>query len=155
MKKSSNTNWKFQTKAVHAGEAPDPATGASAPNLVMSSTYVVPANLPFSAEGLNDEMPHIYTRWSNPTVAQLESKLAVLEGGEAALCFASGMAAATGLFTQLLKQGDHLLISDVTYAGVREYANEILPGFGVQVSPVDMSNLTDVKEALRDNTKLV
>ena len=154
-KLQDHTDWKLQTKAVHAGEAPDSVTGASAPNLVMSSTYVVPANLPFSAEGLNDDMPHIYTRWSNPTVAQLEAKLAILENAEAALCFASGMAAATGLFTQLLKQGDHLLISDVTYAGVREYANEVLPGFGIEVTSVDMSNLPEVKAALRENTKLV
>jgi methionine-gamma-lyase len=155
IKPSKSSSWKVQTQAVHAGEAPDSSTGASAPNLVMSSTYVVPANLPFSAESLEAEMPYIYTRWSNPTVAQLEAKLAVLEGAEAGLCFASGMAAATGLFTQLLRQGDHLLISDVTYAGVREYANEVLPGFGIEVTPVDMSNVTEVKAALRENTKLV
>lgn len=156
MTKSSRVpEWGERTKAVHAGEFPDPVTGASAPNLVMSSTYVVPANLPFSAEDLAADMPYIYSRWSNPTVAQLEAKLAVLEHAEAALCFASGMAAVTGLFSQLLQQGDHLLMSDVSYAGVREYANEVLPRFGIELTVVDMSNLAEVKEALRETTKLV
>ncbi len=155
MMKKEAKDWLERTKVVHAGELPDAVTGASAPNLVMSSTFVVEANLPFSAEDISEDMPHIYTRWSNPTVAQLESKLAALENAEACLCFASGMAAVTGLFTQLLAQGDHLLLSDVTYAGVREFANEVLPKFGVEVTTVTMSDLEAVEAALQPNTKLV
>lgn len=155
MIKKEAKDWLERTKVVHAGELPDAVTGASAPNLVMSSTFVVEANLPFSAEDISEDMPHIYTRWSNPTVAQLESKLCALDNAEACLCFASGMAAVTGLFTELLSQGDHLLLSDVTYAGVREFSNDILPKFGVEVTTVTMSDLAAVEAALQPNTKLV
>lgn len=155
MSHSKNKRWGVNTQAVHAGETPDAQTGASAPNIVMSTSFAVEANLPFSAEDIGGDMPHIYTRWSNPTVQQLEHKLATLENAEAALCFSSGMAAATGLLLQVLKSGDHLLISDITYAGVREFANDVLPDFGIEVSAVDMSNLDEVEAALKSNTKLV
>lgn len=150
-----NVTWGVNTQAVHAGETPDALTGASAPNIVMSTSFSVKANLPFSAEDIGGDMPHIYTRWSNPTVQQLEHKLAALENAEAALCFSSGMAAATGLLLQVLKSGDHLLISDITYAGVREFANDVLPDFGIEVSAVDMSDLDEVEAALQPTTKLV
>ncbi|MDR1562954.1 MAG: PLP-dependent transferase, partial [Dysgonamonadaceae bacterium] len=75
---SQKTGW--QTKAIHAGEQPDPVTRASAPNIVMSTTYTVDADTNFSAEAQTDNDPWIYTRWGNPTIRQLESKLAVLEG---------------------------------------------------------------------------
>ena len=83
----------LRTRAVHAGEAPDPATRASAPNIVMSTTFVIEdADAQFSANVLSEDAPFVYTRWANPTVRQLEAKLADLEGGEAAVAFASGMA---------------------------------------------------------------
>ena len=155
MSHSKNKRWGVNTQAVHAGETPDAQTGASAPNIVMSTSFAVEANLPFSAEDIGGDMPHIYTRWSNPTVQQLEHKLATLENAEAALCFSSGMAAATGLLLQVLKSGDHLLVSDITYAGVREFANDVLPDFGIEVSAVDMSDLSEVEAALQPNTRLV
>ena len=65
------------TTAIHAGEPPDPVTGASAPNLVMSSTFVVDRPLPFSALDMGEDAPWLYTRWANPTTRQLEDKLAV------------------------------------------------------------------------------
>ena len=81
----------FRTRAIHSGEAPDPATHASAPNIVMSTTFVVDdTDVKFSANALDGEAPYIYTRWANPTVRQLETKLSDLEGGEAAVAFASG-----------------------------------------------------------------
>ncbi|MDM8527254.1 PLP-dependent aspartate aminotransferase family protein [Anaerolineales bacterium HSG24] len=147
--------YNIQTQAVHAGESPDPTTGASSPNLVMSSTYVTEADAVFSANDLTPDIPYIYTRWANPTTKQLEKKLAVLENGEAALAFATGMAAITNLFLYLLKPGDHLVMSDVAYAGNVEFVHETLPNFGVEVSFVNMSNLDSVAEAIRANTKLV
>ncbi|MDR2419095.1 MAG: PLP-dependent aspartate aminotransferase family protein [Treponema sp.] len=144
-----------QTLAIHAGEFPDPVTGASAPNLVMSTTFVVEADTGFSVEGLSENDPFVYTRWGNPTIRQLEEKLSALEGSETAVAFASGMAAATALLLHTLKAGDHAVVSDVTYAAVSEAANELLPGLGLQISKVDTSDLNALREALRPNTRLV
>ena len=144
-----------RTTAIHAGEGPDPATGASAPNIVMSSTYVVDEPAGFSAHDLSDESPFLYSRWANPSVVSLERKIAALENTEACLCLASGMAATTAIFLTNLSAGDHLLVSDVSYAGVAELARDTLPRFGVEVTAVDMSRIESVREAMRDNTKLV
>ncbi len=142
------------TAAIHVGDEPDPHTGSVA-DLVMSSTYVVKQKAGFSAHDLGNETPFIYTRWGNPTVDGLQRKLAALEGTEACLCFASGMAATAAVFFSVLSAGDHLLISDVSYAGVAELARETLPRFGVEVTAVDMSDMAAVAAAVRPNTKLV
>ena len=145
----------LQTLAIHAGERPDPETGASAPNLVMSTTFTIDPDVSFSATELGEEAPFVYTRWGNPTVDQLEKKLAALEGAEAAMAFASGMAAIAGLLLQTLRSGDHLLMSDVSYAGSAELVDDLLPRIGVEVAKVDLSNLDAVEEALRPNTRLL
>ena len=145
----------LRTAAVHAGEYPDPATGASAPNLVMSSTFVTRDAIGFSAHDLDDRSGFLYTRWSNPTVAQLEAKLCALEGAEACLCFGSGMAAVSGLVLSLLAAGDHIVMSDTNYAGVAELARDTLPRLGVQVSLADCSDPANVAAAIRPNTRLV
>ncbi len=151
-----NAKYGLQTRAIHAGEAPDPSTHASAPNIVMSTTFVVDdASAQFSATALEGDAPFVYTRWGNPTVKQLEIKLANLEGGEAAIAFGSGMAAATALFLQIFKSGDHMILSDVAYAGVAELARQTLPRLGIEVEPVDMSDLDAIKQALRPTTKMV
>lgn len=144
----------LRTLAIHAGEKPDEKTGASA-DLTMSTTYVVKERAGFSAHDLGEGTPFIYTRWGNPTVDSLQHKLAALEGTEAALCFASGMAATAAVFFSLLSAGDHLVISDVSYAGVAELARETLPRFGIAVTPVDMTDLEAVANAMRPNTRLV
>ena len=150
-----DSNWGPRTTAVHAGEGPDPETGASAPNIVMSSTYVVDEPLGFSAKDMAEDPPFIYTRWANPTVRQLENKLAALEGAEAAACFASGMAASTALLLSRLSAGDHLVMGDVNYAGTAELARETLPRFGIAVDRVDTSDPANIAAALRPNTRLV
>ena len=145
-----------RTRAVHAGESPDPTTGASSPNLVMSTTFALHDSLDsFSALGSEAEVPFIYTRWGNPTVRQLEDKLADLEGGEAAVAFGSGMAAANGLLFHLLAAGDHLILSDVAYAGVAELVRDTLKKLGIATTYADLSDLDDLRRALRPNTKLV
>ncbi|MGB0506949.1 MAG: trans-sulfuration enzyme family protein [Pikeienuella sp.] len=151
----SNTYTGINTTAVHAGEAPDPTTGASAPNIVMSSTYVSDGVAGFSAHDLKPGSPFLYSRWSNPSVRVLEQKVAALEGTEACVCLASGMAAASAIFLTLLSAGDHVIISDVSYAGVAELGRDTLPRFGVEVSFVDMTNTDEVAAALRPNTKLI
>ena len=146
---------RLRTAAVHAGESPDPATGASAPNLVMSSTFVTRDAAGFSAHDLDEESGFLYTRWSNPTVAQLEAKLCALEGAEACLCFGSGMAAATGLLLSLLASGDHIVMSDTNYAGVAELGRDTLPRIGIGVSFVDTSDPRNVEAAIRPETRLI
>ncbi|MYH51510.1 MAG: aminotransferase class I/II-fold pyridoxal phosphate-dependent enzyme [Gemmatimonadetes bacterium] len=146
---------RLRTAAVHAGERPDPATGASSPNLVMSSTFVTRDPTGVSAHDLDEDSGYLYTRWSNPTVAQLEAKLCALEGAEACLCFASGMAAAAGLLLSLLKSGDHAVMSDTNYAGVAELGRDTLPRLGIDVSFVDTSDPGNVEAALKPATRLI
>jgi methionine-gamma-lyase len=145
----------LKTKSIHAGECPDPTTGASAPNLVMSSTFVSEEFSGFSAHDLDEDSGFIYTRWSNPTVSQLEQKLCALEGAEACLCFGSGMAAASGVLFSLLSAGDHVIVTDTNYAGIAEISRETLPRLGVEVSIVDASRPQNVADAIRINTKLI
>jgi canavanine-gamma-lyase len=144
-----------RTIAIHAGEGPDAATGASAPPIHMSSTFVTDKIAGFSAHDLDEDEGFIYGRWGNPNVSMLERKLAALEGTEDCLCLASGMAAATALFLTFLSAGDHVVVSDVSYAGVAELARDTLPRFGIEVTLVDMSNTGAVAKAIRENTKLV
>ncbi|WP_425043081.1 trans-sulfuration enzyme family protein [Primorskyibacter sp. S87] len=143
------------TTAIHSGEAPDPATNASAPPIHMSSTYVSEDVSGFSAHDLTPDSPYAYSRWANPTVAGLEAKIAAMQGTEACLCLASGMAAATAIFFTFLSAGDHVVVSDVSYAGVAELARDTLPRMGIEVSTVDMSDLEAVTGAIRPNTRLI
>jgi cystathionine beta-lyase/cystathionine gamma-synthase len=153
--KSDHSNKGIQTQAIHAGETPDPVTGASAPNLVMSSTFVVDEEISFSANNLTENSPFVYTRWSNPTTQQLEQKLAVLEQAEACVAFASGMAATTSILLGHLSSGDHLIISNTNYPGTAEFARDTLTRFGVSVTPVDTSELDNIRNAIKDNTRMI
>lgn len=144
-----------QTLAIHAGESPDPVTGASSPNIVMSTTFVTEADAGFSVEDMNDETNWIYTRWGNPTVHQLEEKLAALEYAECGVACASGMAAISALFLHLLRSGDHAVVSDVAYAAASELSNEMLPRLGIAITKVDTSDPAQVAAAMRENTRLV
>lgn len=150
-----NKNLGPRTRAVHGGEAPDPATGASAPALHMSSTFVTDQVAGFSAHELEEDSGFLYARWGNPTTTMLEKKIAALEGTEDCLCFASGMAAATAIFLTFLSAGDHAVVSDVSYAGVAELARDTLARLGIEVTLVNMSDLEAVAAAIRTNTKLV
>ena len=146
------------TRALDGGLRPDPVTGAIQPGISMSvNNLFTPGGAAFSAEGAGDltDLPFLYARWTNPTVRDLERRLASLEGAEAALATATGVAAVAATFLALLKAGDHLIISDVCYAGAYELATRILPGLGIEVTPVNLSRLDAVKAALRPNTRLI
>ena len=143
------------TLAIHAGERPDPETRASSPNLVMSSTFATMKPVGFSAYEIDDTTPFTYTRWANPTVRMLEQKIARLEGAEACACYASGMAAGSAIFLSLLKAGDHVIVSDICYAGISELANDNLPALGIEVSRVNLSDPAAFEAALRPNTRLI
>ncbi|MGI9480946.1 MAG: trans-sulfuration enzyme family protein [Hyphomicrobiales bacterium] len=154
-KRNTEISGGLRTTAVHAGEYPDPDTGASAPNLVMSSTFVSEEAAGFSAHDQDDGGNFLYSRWSNPTVSQLETKLCALENAEACMCTGSGMAAVTAVFLSLLSAGDHAIISDICYAGVAELSRDTLPRLGIEVSRVDTSNPQNVADALKPNTRLI
>jgi methionine-gamma-lyase len=121
----------------------------------MSTTFKTQDAAAFSIKDFDGDMPYIYTRWGNPTVQQLQEKLRALEGAESCLAFASGMAATSALLLGYLSPGDHLIVSDVQYAGSAELVRHTLPRFGIAVTPVDTSEATNIADAIRDNTKLV
>lgn len=152
---SENKGWRSETIAVHAGEAIDPATRASSPNLVMSVTFAPETLTGFSARDEKDYGGFVYGRVSSPTVKQLEDKLAALEGGEMALAFASGVAAAHALICGRLSAGDHLVLPEANYVGIAELARDTLPRFGIAVSYVDLNDLQAVADAIRPNTRML
>ena len=154
-KAGGNRGWHEQTMAVHAGEFVDPVTRASSPNLAMSVTFAPTAVTGFSARDEKDYDGFIYGRVSSPTVRQLEQKLAALEGAEAALAYASGIAASHALICGRLGQGDHLLMADTNYVGAAELARDTLPRFGIEVSFADTSRPEEVAAAIRPNTKML
>ena len=143
------------TRAVHSGESPDAATGASAPNIVMSSTFVIDEPISFSAQDKPDDAPYVYSRWDNPTVTVLQDKLAALEEAEACRCFASGMAATSALLLSTLSQGDRLVMSDSNYPGTAELARKTLTRLGVDVILADLSDLEAAARAITAGIRLV
>jgi cystathionine beta-lyase/cystathionine gamma-synthase len=144
-----------QTQAIHAGESPEKQNKASAPHICMSSTFIVDAPVSFSANNLQPDAPMIYTRWGNPTIAQLEAKLAALENAEACVAFSSGMAASSSILLSLLSKGDHLVISNTNYPGTAEVARKTLPRFGIEATPVDTTALDHVRAAIKPNTRMI
>lgn len=126
------------------------------PPIFPSVSYsTTPGDMGFSPETLSEQSPFFYSRWDNPTVRMLEQTIAKLEGAESAVCFASGMAAISGLFLSQLEQGDHLIVPTVCYPGVAELARDILPKFGIEVTSVDMSDIKLVQQAVTPRTKLL
>lgn len=153
--KHSNSQWGPRTAAVHSGESIDPVTRASSPNLVMSATFAPSEIAGFSARNRTGYEGYTYSRVANPTVAQLEEKLATLEGAEAARCFASGMAASHALLAGRLSAGDHLVISDTNYVGTAELVRDSLPRWGIEVTTVDSADLDQVDQAIVPKTKML
>ena len=155
MKEKSIRTSGFQTRAIHGGESPDATTGASSPNIVMSTSFVTEAEAPFSPENLDNPSSFFYTREGNPTVQQLEHKLMLLEDAQACVAFSSGMAAISALMLHVLKPGDHVVMSDVAYVGATELLKGLIPSLGIEVTRVDTTDLTALGAAMRPQTKLV
>lgn len=153
MKKSKTND---ETLATHAGEDHGSPHGDVTPPVHVSTVYrPKPGTECFSANNYDQEDGFVYTRWGNPTINLFEQKLAALEGAEDAMAFSSGIAAVTGLFLTTLKRGDHLILSNVCYAGIPEFVHDILVNFGVEATFVNTSDLAKVKAAFQKNTKLV
>ena len=136
----------FDTKAVHAGITPDPATGSIVPPIYQTATYIL--------EEVGKDKGFDYTRSSNPTRATLENSLAILEGGKYGISFSSGMASVDAIL-KLLSSGDHVVSSNDVYGGVFRLFNEVLSRYGLSFTFVNTSEPSAVEEAIRPNTKLI
>jgi len=137
----------FRTDAIHAGQSPDPATGAVTIPIYQTSTYV--------QEGLGRHKGFEYARTQNPTRMALEANMATLERGVAAFAFASGMAAETAVSQLLLRQGDHAVCSSNVYGGTFRLFDKIVQHYGVEFTYADTSDLSALEKAIRPNTRMV
>jgi cystathionine gamma-lyase len=136
----------FSTRAIHAGQAPDAATGAVVVPIYQTST--------FAQQGVGKHRGYEYSRTRNPTRVALEQCIAALEGGKHGLAFASGMAAEATIM-QLLKPGDHTLAVDDLYGGTYRLFRRVLEPMGLSFSFVDGTDPKAVEKALTDRTRLV
>jgi len=137
---------RFSTICIHAGQEPDPSTGAIITPIFQTSTYV--------QEELGKHKGYEYARTQNPTRYALEQNLAAIEGGKAAYAFASGMAA-IGAVTTMLKSGDHVVVTDNTYGGTFRLFDKVLSRYQLSFSYVDTSRLELIEQAIRSETKML
>jgi cystathionine beta-lyase/cystathionine gamma-synthase len=137
---------RFSTVCIHAGQEPDPSTGAIITPIFQTSTYV--------QEELGKHKGFEYARTQNPTRLALEQNLAAIEGGVAAYAFASGMAAIDAI-TTLLKSGDHVIVTDNTYGGTFRLFDKVLTRYGLEFSYVDTSQPELIEKAIRPTTRML
>ncbi|MDI6846967.1 MAG: PLP-dependent aspartate aminotransferase family protein [Candidatus Bathyarchaeia archaeon] len=147
--------YKFATKAVHAGQHPDPLTGSVSVPIYETSTFVFKSAEQGAARFAGTEEGYIYTRLGNPTIRALERNVAELENGEDARACASGMAAIHTAITSIVKKNDHVVATDCLYGGTLKLFSDILPKFGIEFTLVDSSNVAKVEAAIKENTKLI
>ncbi len=140
------TSQRFATTCIHAGQQPDPYSGAIMTPVYFTSTYI--------QEGLNQHRGFEYARTRNPTRDAVEGNLAALEGAEFGIAFASGLAA-TQAILELLSGGDHLVLGDNVYGGTFRLVDKIMSRFGLTYTQVDTSDLAALRGAIQPNTKLV
>jgi len=136
----------FSTDCIHAGQAPEPVTGAVTYPIFATSTYVQPR--------LGENKGYEYARTKNPTRGVLEANLAALERGKHGHCFASGMSAIDVIF-RMLQSGDHVVAAENMYGGSYRLFSRVLEKFGLQFTYVDTSKVAEVRAAIRPNTKVV
>lgn len=136
----------FETKAIHVGQDPDPATGATITPIYQTST--------FTQDALGKHKGYEYSRTGNPTRTALEAALASLENGEYGLCFASGLAATTNVLC-LLASGDEVVAGDDLYGGTIRLFNRVFSNFGLKITYVDGRDPDNFKKAITQKTKLI
>jgi len=136
----------FSTDAIHAGQHPDPSTGAVMTPIYQTSTYV--------QEGLGKHKGYEYARTQNPTREALERNLAALEKGKHGVCFASGLAGIHAVF-QCLRGGDHLLLGDNLYGGTYRLADKVMKPQGLDFSTVSTKDVGAIEKAVRPNTRML
>ncbi|RBP37249.1 methionine-gamma-lyase [Garciella nitratireducens DSM 15102] len=145
----------FHTQALHAGQFHDKSTGAHATPIFQTSTFIFDNADQGAKRFAFEEEGYIYTRLGNPNTTELEEKIAALEGTEAAVATGSGMAAISTALLTLLKKGDHIIASDTLYGCTFGFITEMLPQYGIEVTLIDGVDLNQLKEAMKENTKVV
>ncbi|MBW2520924.1 MAG: homocysteine synthase [Deltaproteobacteria bacterium] len=150
---SQSTSYRLGTKALHAGQAPDPATNSRAVPIYQTSSYVFDSSEHAANLFSLAEMGNIYTRIMNPTTDVLEKRLADLDGGVGALALASGSAAINLAILNLAKAGDNIVSTQYLYGGTYNMFNYTLKRMGISVKFVDTSNPAEVAQAIDKNTK--
>ena len=145
----------FDTLSLHAGQVVDPEFGARAAPIYQTTSYVFPDTDTASSIFNLERGGHAYSRITNPTVGVLEQRIAALEGGSAAVCTASGMAATFCAITAILGQGDHIVASTQMYGGNISLMKNTLPRFGITTTFVDPTDTDGFRTALQENTKLI
>lgn len=151
---TENQTWKFETQQIHAGQVPDPATGARALPLHQTTSFVFESTEQAANRFALTEGGNIYTRITNPTQAVAEERIAALEGGTAALLLASGQAAATYAILNIAGTGDHIVSSASIYGGTYNLFKYTLAKLGIEVTFVaDQDDLSEWQRAVRPNTK--
>lgn len=154
MTKQQDT-WALDTITIHGGASLEDPAGALVPPLYQTSTFVFPSTQVGGARFAAEETGYIYTRLGNPTVHQLETKMALLEGMEAAAGAATGMGAVSAATLAFLKAGDHVISSDSIYGCSFALFTELFTRFGIEVTFVDMSEPENILKAIQTNTKLL
>src|SRR4051812_48447698 len=138
----------FSTRAIHAGQEPDPLTGSVTVPIYATSTY--------KQDGVGGlRGGYEYSRSANPTRTALEAALAALEGGVRGLAFASGLAAEDALLRTVLRPGDHVILPGDAYGGTFRLVARVFTNWGVEYTPVPLADLDAVRAALRPTTRLV
>ncbi len=146
---------QFATLAVHAGEAPCPATGALDTPIYQSTTFVSTDADDMAAVYGEEKFGYMYTRYGNPTIHVLEEKLAALEGGEAALAAATGMAAISTAILGYVTAGDHVVAARSLYGAAYNFLNKKLPRMGATATFVQSTRVEDFEKAIQPNTRLI
>ena len=144
--KGDPKNLRFATRAIHAGQPPDPATGSVVVPIYQTSTYV--------HQKLGEHQGYEYARVQNPTRQALEENVASLESGLSGHAFASGMAAISTLMT-LFSTGDHIIASEAVYGGTYRLFTQVLDRYGLEFSWIDTGKPGAIEAAMRDETKMV
>ena len=139
-------NARFNTLCIHAGQVPDPSTGAIITPIYQTSTYV--------QDALGQHKGYEYARTQNPTRAALEANVAAIEGGRAGFAFASGMAAEGAVMT-LLQSGDHVVVTDNTYGGTYRLFERVLRKYQLEFTYVDTADVAQIEAAIRPATRLL
>ena len=151
----SNPNWSFETRQIHAGQTPDPTTGARALPIYQTTSFVFPDAETAAARFALADLGPIYTRIGNPTQQVVEDRIASLEGGVGALLLASGQAAATIAFLNIAETGDHIVASPSLYGGTYNLLHYTLPKLGITTTFVtDPHDPQAWRDAVQPNTKL-
>src|SRR6185369_699640 len=145
----------FDTLALHAGAAPDPATGARAVPIHLSTSFVFESSDHAASLFNMERAGHVYTRISNPTNAVLEERIAALEGGVGAIATASGQAALHLSIATLMGAGCHIVASRSLYGGSHNLLQYTLPRFGIETTFVNPRDTDAFRRAIRPDTRLV